>query len=49
MSYILKLILSLIISLLEPIVKKTKPTWDDLIVKILKVVNRILSIGGFRK
>ena len=49
MSYFLTFLLGLVISVLEPIAKKSKATWDDLVIRILKIVKSILSLGGFKK
>lgn len=43
------LILDLIIFVLNFIAKKTKATWDDALVKSLKVIRAILRLGGLKK
>ena len=42
-------VLGLVIKVLEPIAKKTKATWDDTLIKILKLIKIVLQFGGFKK
>ena len=46
---IVTLILDLIIFTLDYVAKKTKATWDDAVVRSLKVIRTILRLGGFKK
>lgn len=42
-------LLGLLITVLEPLAKKSKATWDDTVIKILKLIKLALQLGGFRK
>ena len=42
-------LLGLLIMVLEPLAKKSKATWDDTIVKVLKLAKLALQLGGFKK
>ena len=46
---VVTLILDLIIFALDYIAKKTKATWDDAVVRALKIIRTILRLGGFKK
>lgn len=41
--------LGLLITILEPVAKATKFTWDNTLIKILKLIKLGLQIGGLRK
>ena len=42
-------VLGLVIKVLEPLAKKTKATWDDVVIRILKLIKIALQLGGFKK
>lgn len=42
-------VLGFLITILEPIAKATKFTWDNTLIKILKLVKLGLQLGGLRK
>lgn len=42
-------LLDLVIKVLEPLTKRTKHTWDDIIVRILKLIRLALKFGGLKK
>ena len=42
-------VLGLVIKVLEPLAKKTKATWDDVVIKVLKLIKLALQLGGFKK
>ena len=42
-------VLGLVIKVLEPLTKKTKATWDDVVIKVLKLIKLALQLGGFKK
>ena len=46
---ILTLILDLVIFVLNFIAKKTKATWDDALLRTLKLIRAALRLGGLRK
>ena len=46
---IVTIILDVIILILNFIVKKTKATWDDAVLKAIKVIRAGLRLGGFKK
>jgi len=43
------LILDAIIFILSFIAKKTKATWDDVLLRSLKLLRAALRLGGFKK
>lgn len=43
------LILDAIIFILSFIAKKTKATWDDVLLRSLKILRAALKLGGFKK
>jgi hypothetical protein len=42
-------VLGLVIEVLEPLAKKSKATWDDTVIKVMKLIKLALQLGGFKK
>ncbi len=49
MNFVISIILKLLLSIFEPLAKKTKTVWDDYLIKIVKIILNIITLGGFKK
>jgi len=49
MNFVFSIILKLLLGIFEPLAKKTKTVWDDYLIKLVRLILNIITLGAFKK